>query len=349
MQLNQEGKKNSTNIQGNKVEVSVGLSYSDVKQLSLDIYKNNFIELSQRAADIAFSRVEELTNDLIEKLRKDTAVNIQKIDDPDIQHAIFTAQKGYARSGEDEMKKTLNNILIERIKLNGQPLLQIVLNEAIEVVPKLTRQQLDILSFVFITSQTKNPNVRNIEDFRTYIKIFYLPFLSSLSAKHSVYQHLEYTGCCGKQRVGSIYFCEMLHNQYRHVFQKGFTLEKFEAAAGGNQFISSLLVKNSFNPELYSLNITSIAELKEIVITKLSMSETNFQDLKGLYSLNLLGIPKSEDFLLDKIPEIEPFINIWRNSHLPSMYQTSVGNAIGITNIKSKIDISFNLSSWIKE
>jgi hypothetical protein len=49
----QEAGDGSTNLQGQSIVIHQGISYADAREIALDVYKANFIQLSQEAADLA--------------------------------------------------------------------------------------------------------------------------------------------------------------------------------------------------------------------------------------------------------------------------------------------------------
>ena len=57
----------------------------------MDVARATFYELTGAAKEIATIRVEEITNQVIEKLEKDFPAGLQKAKDPDFQYALFPA------------------------------------------------------------------------------------------------------------------------------------------------------------------------------------------------------------------------------------------------------------------
>ena len=47
----QQSGDSSTNLQGQSIVVSQGISYSDAKEIALDVYKANFLKLSLKRED----------------------------------------------------------------------------------------------------------------------------------------------------------------------------------------------------------------------------------------------------------------------------------------------------------
>ncbi|WP_400243877.1 LPO_1073/Vpar_1526 family protein [Niallia sp. JL1B1071] len=186
---------NSNNIQGKKVIVNQtnhyeGFNYSTVKEVALDIYRSNFMQLSEEAADIAYRRVESLVTAYLDRLVKDSPEALKNTIDPDVQYAIFNAQKVHARLGDKDIANMLVELLVNRTKNNDYSTLRIVLNEAIEVIPKLTKKHINTLTFLFIINEVTLEN-NDLKGFLFLLK----EYLPDLSKETYFFKHLQYSGC----------------------------------------------------------------------------------------------------------------------------------------------------------
>ena len=101
---------NSTNLQGKEIVINQGISYSDAKEIALDVFKLNFLQLKKEAADIAQNRAEEITEDFLSHLNERNPEAINEFEQPAMQDALFTAQKEYAKSGDKELGDLLDVI-----------------------------------------------------------------------------------------------------------------------------------------------------------------------------------------------------------------------------------------------
>ncbi|MFT8710104.1 MAG: LPO_1073/Vpar_1526 family protein [Sporolactobacillus sp.] len=197
---NIESGDESTNIQTRDnaqihQTINQGLSYSDVRTMIMDVFKANFYDLGENAAEVAKARAEELVNDFLSKLQQHPETILENTKDPDLRYAIFEAQEGFARRGEKETADMLVDILIKRTLASEKPLLKLVLDEAIKVIPKLTVRQMDILSLIFairyINYSAPVPPFANYYNFvlRPFVHDFGIPI------SNAFYQHLQYAGC----------------------------------------------------------------------------------------------------------------------------------------------------------
>lgn len=110
----QEGGDHSTNLQSKTVTIYQGISYAEAKEIALDVFKANFIQLKQEAAEIAKTRAEEITDVFLEKLNSRNPDAIRNFNEPALQDALFTAQKEYAKTGDKDLGDLLVDILVDR-------------------------------------------------------------------------------------------------------------------------------------------------------------------------------------------------------------------------------------------
>src|SRR5918999_2351247 len=138
----QEGGRESTNIQaGRDITVSQGPSVEEVREIALDVFHRNFLQLQGLAEDVARGRAEKITNEFLKQLQDRNPAALESSKDPDMQLALFSAQREYARSGDADLEQVLVDLLVDRASEQHPGLRTIVLNEAITAAPKLTEDQ----------------------------------------------------------------------------------------------------------------------------------------------------------------------------------------------------------------
>lgn len=239
----------SVNIQAENININRGLTYDDVKSISKDVFHENFYNLSNVAAETATERAEELTNRFLETLKERNPEALQNAENPDLQYAIFTAQKEYARTGDQELGEILVDILVDRFKEPDRNILQIVLNESLQITPKLTKDQLSTLSIIFSLKYTKHRKIEDLSSLNHYIDYRISPFVDDLTIKNSCYQHLEYTGCgsisIGQTKIGTIF-----RNNYQGLFSKGFAESETETIITDNPSAQSMFIPCLHNAQL---------------------------------------------------------------------------------------------------
>lgn len=193
----ESGDKSTNNQAGRDINVThqyEGLSYQDVKEISLDVFKNNFYKLSEGASAEVDRRAEILINSILEKLKSLEITEerlTDKIKNPDVQYALITAQKQYVRSGEENSLEMLTELLAQRFSVNEESLKKIVINEAIECVSKITLNQIHNLTLLFIVKSTKSSHIDN---FIKLLNDFSIKAGHISNQSIDFYEHLQYAG-----------------------------------------------------------------------------------------------------------------------------------------------------------
>lgn len=165
---------------GNVTVNKVGLSYSEARDVALDVFRANYYELVGAAKETARARAEEITEEFFRKLVDENPTGLGKSQDPDFQHALLSVQREYARCGDKELGDLLVDLLVDRSKQDQRDILQIVLNESLITAPKLTEKHLASLAVIFLFKYTKNNTVGDHELLGQYLDRHVLPFSSKL-------------------------------------------------------------------------------------------------------------------------------------------------------------------------
>ena len=89
------------------------------------------------------------------------------------------------------------------------------------MAPKLTSEQLAVLSIICLFSYTINHTIVNQESFFQYLDKHVEPFSERMTKKVTCYQHLEYTGC-GTISLLNKNLADIFKANYGGIFSKGF-------------------------------------------------------------------------------------------------------------------------------
>jgi hypothetical protein len=342
----QEGGENSTNLQGQSIVINQGITYQDAKNIAIDVFKSNYLELSAKASDTARQRAEELVDDFLTEVKERNPNSLNSMEDPGMQYAIFTAQKEYAKTGDKDLSDMLVDILVDRAAQSERNLKQIVLDESLSTVPKLTLSQLDTLTIIFILKYSRNHDIGNLEQLKKYLEDYISPFTPLLSKEDSLYQHLEFAGC-GSISMGSSQIESTLLMTYKGFFCKGFTKEQLESLSIPSEKIKSLIV-----PCLQDLTKLQVAAIDEDILEKkakaIGLNDDEINLLKPFVNNYQMNAAEAKDFIMKQGDFISLLFDVWDNSPLQNMTLTSVGIAVATANLRRKTGISVDLGIWIK-
>lgn len=237
-----------------------GLSVSEVKELCALFLRNNFPQLREEARQTAEQQVRDFAAQLESRLVNDAAsIVLEKFREPDVQAAINDAVQASARKGAAANPILLSTLIAERVSKNSSAYKDIVISEAVNVIPKLTPPQIALLSFVhFIKSITINdlPSVAALEPFgKVALSFSSAGFNLSESQKH----HIQYTGASSINSVlrGDIYDA-LCTNSYSYLCIQDTAAFKSAISTQAPSFATLL---NQFDKEqLFSCNLTSVGQ-----------------------------------------------------------------------------------------
>lgn len=198
----------STAIQAGRDVHYHGLSVTEVRELCALFLRNNFPELREEARRTAEEHVKSFANTLEQKLVNDAAsIVLEKFREPDVQAAINDAVQASARKGAAANPVILSTLISERVAKSTNDYKDIVLSEAVQVVPRLTGHQVALISFVhFVRSIIIQglPNVAVLEGYGQVALRFSSP---GFGLTESQKQHIQYAGAASVNNLlgGDIY------------------------------------------------------------------------------------------------------------------------------------------------
>lgn len=322
-----------------------GLSYVDAKEIALDVFKSNFYKLSGEAADIAIKRVENFTEDLMSKMQAEHEQLLNNFSDPDLQYTLYEAQKTVARKNDKQISELLMELIINRANESDESLLQITLNESIEVMGKLSKRQVDLLTLIF-TSFYLTPMLLNYKEnlydfFQNHFMNFYHNDFSA-----GDYQHFNYTGAAVYSSIGEKNYSQFVLNTHKGFFNRGVDKKEYLKLVGEHECLTRFLIPHINDNERF-MPVCSRVDTTKLFVVQEGLTKEAEIELVKIITNNI--IPESEvlTFLETAIPFMEPFINYINTSSIKNTELTGVGIVIALTNLK-RIGVEYPMEIWIK-
>lgn len=237
-----------------------GLSVAEVRELCALFLRNNFPELREEARRAAEQHVRDFASALEQKLVSEAAsIMLDKFREPDVQAAVNDAVQASARKGSAANPHVLTSLIAERVSKQSTDYKDIVLSEAVTVVPRLTAAHIALISFHhFVTSVTVNglPSVAGLEVYaRPILHATRAGFDLSISQK----QHIQYAGACS---INSILGGDI----YDAVRTSGYAYFGYASAADFKEALSKqapsyVALLDQFSKEnLFTINLTSVGQ-----------------------------------------------------------------------------------------
>ena len=325
-----ENSKN-LNVMGDYHE---GLSYKDARQVALDVFKANssvYTEIAKKTID---ERVVNITDDIFTMIYSELPDTVEKLVEPAVQDTLLKIQKEYAKNDDPALKERLIALLKNRLKADEKDMETIVLDEALEIVPKLTGIQLNILSLNLTVLRILHHEVTNRDTFFHMLTSKILLFYSNHMSKTMEYAHLQYLGCTGILSEGSTYkpIEEIFRNRYAGLLSRGFSREEFYEYMGIEiQEFQQLITTCQIDKEKYQFNAMNENVLKYSIAQ--SGKQEYEEKLLQYYKEHIMEVKEIKDDISSHVQGFEELADFWKKtSEFKSMNLTSVGIEIGLLN-----------------
>lgn len=346
--LKQEAGNESTNLQAQSITIHQGISYKDARDIAIDVYKSNYLQLSRDAATIATERATIITEHFLERLKVENEQALQSMREPSMQMALYNAQKAYATTGDNDLEEVLVNILVERAAQDKRTLKQITLDESLVVAPKLTFEQMDALTLNFLISKTHNPRVVNIETLKHYLCKEIAPFVASLQMESSAFEHLQYAGCGSIMEAGHIFPIEHIFREsYKGIFSKGGSEDEYKDLLQEQYLDSQLITRCLRFPNLFQIKAINNNALDKICNGK-NFQAATIQKAKQLLEAHTMSQQEVKDDILRLCPEMVRLFEAWEKTNISKFTLTTVGISIARANLKRRTGVEINLEIWVK-
>jgi hypothetical protein len=340
----QKAGEGSTLIQAGG-NVTVGVSATECRQMFLDLFEANALKLTGRAFELFEARARAFVDELLEEFFTRNSVGLASFEDPDMQHAIFTAQRDYARSGEGELETLLIGLLVQRS--TAANLKRIVLNEAIGIASKLTDAQLDTMSLVLLLVHRPMFHYRfdSLSDFGEYLNQYFAPLIRVESIDAATYLHLRYTGCASSG-LGGMGIPWRLRDAFPGCFTLGF--ERTQA----NSALQDLLIPCFHAPQMWQFRPIDRSSFISLCLDR-GLDAGVIEQSEYIQRMQSIDVEPAWRMLTDLEPrmkileamhsgfeaDIHPFVDI---------QLTSVGIALANANLRRHTGLEFYLGNWIK-
>jgi hypothetical protein len=355
----QSGGDDSVNIQaGQNATVHIGVTASEARDIALDVFRANFLELRGHAEEVARDRADRITREFIEALRTRNPEGLASIQDPDMQLSIYNAQKGYACSGEEDLEAALVDLLVDRAGQTIRNRKTLVLNQAIECLPRLTAEQRTAVAISFLVRHTQYSGPLVLALFYDYISTNLVPFADISSVKMIDCQYAQAAGVGSVGTFSKLALEDAFWQRYCGYLLKGFTVDQAEAQLRTRSLeddqVSAYITDRSIfipcirNPEKLQINAVSLEDVKNVQAAKgLAGNPGSAGPLETLCLHGRMTDPEIREDIASHIPPMSKLFDAWDSSGLGQFELTAVGIAIGHAYWRRINDTAPSVDTWI--
>lgn len=309
------------------------------------------LEKFEKAAyAVASARVEQLRTELIDRISSLETSSLEAFEDPDVQILISDAQKNFARSGKEEHRSALVDLIAMRCGAPSGSIQSTILREAVDAVPKLSASVIDAIVLIWHLTRVKQTSIRDREEFAGMTRESVAPFVGALPQSNASYDLIESVGC-GSRAIGPSTIPMIMRHSYPALFVRGFRVEdldqelQVEGAAG-----DLALYINSFDdPSSQDLRQVAFmdADMARDALREANYADSFIDKYVALYAQYAHGDDEVENILRTLDPCWSKIIDTWNSTDISSIRLNSVGFAVAHCRWTNVTRQEADLSIWV--
>lgn len=255
----QKTESGSTALQAGRDINIHGLTVSEVKELCILFLRDNFPQLREEAKRTAEEQVRAFATNLEARLANDAAnIALEKFREPDVQAAINDAVQASARRGNNANPNVLSTLISERVAKHTNDYKDMVLSEAVHVVPKLTGQQIALLSFVHSVRSMVYQGLPHINALEQVGRVALAFSSAGFGLSESQKQHLQYAGVASVNNIlgGNIF--DIQNQEYKYLGIADAAAFKVALETSAPSYLK--LLEQFTTDNLFAINLTSVGQ-----------------------------------------------------------------------------------------
>lgn len=331
----------------NKIDKAViyqGLSYTEAKDLVESVIDQKLMVFKNEAKDEYRIRTQEFGNILKEKLSTLPEEEILKLKEPDTQMALLEAATISGRKQNPDLRAVLADLVINRIKNDQsgkEELKNIVYNEAITTIGKITSDQLKIITLCYLLRYVSFLNINSWDAFKNYFSKNISPFID-FNNTDSQFQHIEYAGC-GSIGIGSWNLDQIYQQEYSFLFQNDISEEEVNNLSLSEDLKAKVIGKNE--KENLFIRFKNKSSIEDYIKKELIESDIGTK-IKNLFENKIKSTGEVRKEIEENIDIGKKVFEIW-DKNLKHLSLTSVGIAIGATYFEQIVGEKIDINIWI--
>jgi hypothetical protein len=340
---NQKAGDSSQNIQGNNVTVNIFTVVQSVKDIAPQILENSFGELSEESKEMAQAQQEDFIKSFqtrIEKISSDIEELQKAVNKPDFQYMAKKSLIAAGRMGSPAKRGLLASLLGDRLNTKTE-FGEIVYNEALETIPKLTDRQIKMLAIVCDINLITGKNNSTWDDFNADKKQIF-KFALPLDFRHADLQHIAYSGC-GTISPFETPLLQAIKERDQNLFLKPISSEEPEfSEIKGTNLIAFFIEKDG---HLYFR--ANKNRFEEVLKTTKGADPSVAEKIRSLYASKTMNDTEAMEQLTANCFMAKELIDVWDSRQLKRLSLTSVGTIVGVSVIEEITKKEISKDEWL--
>ena len=176
-------------------DINIGMNYTEVKDLVFLLFENNFPKLVESAAEKVTQNIREYIEELEARLKRDSdKIDFNRFSDPNVQYLLNSTIQNYARKGKSVNMEFLMDAFLLVLHKDSTSILNIVSEQLISVLPKITKDCVDVLTVLYYVRYYRQNGISSMEELEPISKKIYDSLSFDKECSNFIVPYLESLG-----------------------------------------------------------------------------------------------------------------------------------------------------------
>ncbi|MCH7649382.1 MAG: hypothetical protein IIA83_12365, partial [Thaumarchaeota archaeon] len=265
----------------------------------------------------------------------------QKFSDPDLRMTLEDAVKIASRKNNPDIHKILSNLIVKRIQHDDE-IKQIVFNEAIATIGRLTANQLKIIALNFILTRVSWTEIQEWKDLE---KFFEDPISKLIPFKdtNAEFGHIEVVSCGRIMSIGSWNLVNSFKNSFSNLFLTEFSDDEINRLPIGKEHTEKIFKRTEKGP--FKCRLANKHELEKYFENEI-VDDKLVSPVRTLFDSHF--IPTEEIIKkIQSLPAGKKFFEQCNGESMTRLQLTSVGLAIALAYLELISNVKLDPNMWI--
>lgn len=265
----------------------------------------------------------------------------EKFSDPDLRMTLEDAVKIASRKNNPDIHKILSNLIVKRIQYDDE-IKQIVFNEAIATIGRLTANQLKIIALNFILTRV---SWNEIQEWKDLEKFFEDPISKLIPFKDTdaEFGHIEAVSCGRVMSIGSWHLVDSFKNSFSNLFLTEFSDDEINRLPIGKEHTEKIFKRTEKG--FFKCRLPNKYELEKYFENEI-VDGNLVSPVRTLFVSHFIP-PEEIIKKIQSLPVGKKFFEQCNGKSMTKLQLTSVGVAIALTYLELISNVKLDPNIWI--
>ncbi len=305
-----------------------GLTIEETKRIIREVVRMEYSILFGEALREFQARANVLIDNIIEKVESTDPLLKQRFKEPSVQLTLNAVLKEYGKTGDLDLGEGLVDLMIEKLASEDGSIQSHIIDEAINILPKLNKDHLIFLAMSFRFRNTYNTTLTDLTKFNSYFQQWISLTLPITSIDEDFFKYLKFLRCVQDMPKINSYkpYEELIQIFYGGLFNKGFDPQE----------VAPEIMTKLYNAQLITIclhdntkfQISALNE--EILKNRLNgFQESDKIQILKMFTDNIIPQTEIKEYLLSQNKKWSDLLNFLNDKNFNCYELSTVGIYIG--------------------